>query len=102
MSTLTQLKRLVAYYVRHHTEPQDLPDYGEAEFIDNVAAEILDRMPTADIEKIRPFLVDGNVNEWVVLGQIIEEALDLRNVPEDHRPSRIEEEWEYKFGDWRL
>jgi hypothetical protein len=104
MSTLTQLKKLVAYYVRHHHEPQDFDDCGgEAEFIDEVAGRIFDEMPTADVETVRRFLVDGNVNEWPVLGRIIDEALNpAEDEDEDHGWSRIEEEHDYKFGDWRL
>lgn len=72
MSTLTQLKRLSAYYLRHHVTGV----YGfEAEFIDTLANEILERMPTADLEDIRRFMVDGNVNEWIVLGQCVEYTL---------------------------
>lgn len=104
VSTLTQLKKLVAYYSRHHLEPQDFDDIGgEASFIDEAANLILDKMPTADIEKIRHFLIDGNVNEWIPLGQAIDEALNPAPDEEDERDmSRIKEEHDYKFGDWRL
>lgn len=109
MSTLTQLKYLVAYYVRHHLESQDLGDRLEEEFIDEVANEILDTMPTARLEKIRPFLIDGNVNEWIPLGQVIDAALNpLVEDDEDdgydysRDMGRIQEEHNYKFGSDRL
>jgi hypothetical protein len=107
MSTLTQLKYLVAYYVRHHLEPQDFDEIGgEAAFIDEVSNEILDTMPTADLEKIRQFMVAGNVNEWIPLGQVIDAALNplVEDDDDDGHDyvDRIQEEHEYKFGDWRL
>jgi hypothetical protein len=113
MKHLTALKYLVAYYVRHHCEPQDFDDIGgEAAFIDDAANLIQDKMPTADIERIRPYLIDGNVNEWIPLGQAIDEALnpvDEREPWEDdgYDPynsgfSRFDEEHDYKFGNWRL
>ncbi len=102
MSDLSALKRLVAYYSSHHCEPQDFDDIGgQATFIDEAANLIQDALPTADIERIRPFLIDGNVNEWVPLGRAIDEALNPAP-DEDDRDSRIEEEHDYKFGDWRL
>jgi hypothetical protein len=102
MSYLTQLKYLAAYYLRHHLEPQDLDDRLEEEFIDELANEIRDTMPTADIEKIRPFMIDGNVNEWIPLGQAIDTVLNPLVEDDEHYVDHIHEEWEYKFGDWRL
>lgn len=75
MSDLSALKRLCAYYLRHHVNGFDR-DGLEEEFIDTAANLIQDRMPTADIEKIRPFMISGNVNEWIPLGQAIDEALN--------------------------
>lgn len=103
MSTLTQLKKLVAYYVRHHCEPQDFDEAGgEASFIDEVASEILVQMPTADLEKIRQFLVSGNINEWIPLGQIIDTALnpaDDRDEDHDERDmDRNQEMHNYFYG----
>jgi hypothetical protein len=84
MSTLTQLKYLAAYYVRHHCEPQDFDEIGgEAQFIDDAAYLILDKLPTADLEKIRQFMVAGNVNEWIPLGQAIDEALNPADWSDD-------------------
>jgi hypothetical protein len=105
MSTLTQLKRIVAFYSSHHCEPQDFDECGgQAAFIDEVAGRIADEMPTADIEKIRPFLIDGNVNEWIVLGRIIDEVFNpAEDEDEDGGPGidRVWEEHYYKFGNGR-
>lgn len=73
MTDLSGLKRLCAYYIRHHVSGYEGL---EEEFIDVAANEIQDRMPTADIERIRPFMIDGNVNEWIPLGQAIDAALN--------------------------
>jgi hypothetical protein len=106
--TITQLKYLLAYYAYHHREPQDFEDCGGmAQFLDDAANAIVDAMPTADIEVIRPFIIDGRENEWPVLGRAIESV--LIPTPEEDEDgydprdmSRIEEEHDYKFGDWRL
>lgn len=112
MKTITQLKYLLAYYAYHHCEPQDFDDCGGlAQFLDDAANAIVDAMPTADIEVIRPYLIDGRENEWLPLGQAIESVLipapDDEEDPETYYDpanrvmSRIEEEHDYKFGEWR-
>jgi len=102
---VTQLQYLVAYYVRHHLEPQDLNDWPEAAFIGELAERIQDEMPTAELERIRPFLIDGNVNEWIPLGRVIDEMLnpaeDEDGYDDSRDMSRIQEEHDYKFGEWR-
>lgn len=104
MKTITQLKYLLAYYACHHCEPQDFDDCGGmAQFLDDAANAIVDAMPTADIEVIRPFLIDGRENEWPVLGRAIESVMiPAPDEDEDEGPDRIAEEHDYKFGDWRL
>ena len=103
MKTLTQLKYLAAYYAYHHREPQDFDECGGvAQFIDDVANAILEAMPTADLETIRRFMVDGNVNDWIALGKVIEEVLEPERDEDEHPVDRAAEEHEYKFGDWRL
>lgn len=98
MKQLTALKYLLAYYVRHHCEPQEFDDIGgEAAFIDEAANLIQDNMPTADIEVIRPYLIDGNVNEWIPLGQAIDEALNPAE-DEDAGPDRNWEMHNYFYG----
>ena len=104
IKTITKLKYLLAYYAYHHCEPQDFDDCGGmAQFLDDAANAIVDAMPTADIEKIRPFLIGGNVHEWIPLGQAIQEVMNPAPEDEDDQGmTRIQEEHDYKFGDWRL
>lgn len=102
MKTITQLKYLLAYYAYHYCEPQDFDDCGGlAAFLDEAANAIVDAMPTADIEVIRPFLIDGRENEWPPLGRAIESVL-IPAKDEDEGPDRVREEHDYKFGSSRL
>lgn len=102
MRNITQLKYLLAYYAYHYCEPQDFDDCGGlAAFLDEAANAIVDAMPTADIEVIRPFLIDGRENEWPPLGRAIESVL-VPAKDEDEGPDRVREEHDYKFGSSRL
>jgi hypothetical protein len=96
MRTITQLKYLLAYYAYHHCEPQDFDDCGGmAQFLDDAANAIVDAMPTARIEVIRPYLIDGRENEWPVLGRAIESVL----FPDPHGgPDRNWEMRNYFYG----
>lgn len=89
MKQLTQLKYLMAYYLRHHVIELN-EDMLEEEFIDTAANNIQDRMPTADIETIRPFIIDNRVNEWIPLGEAIDETLHPAEEDEDREPTEEE------------
>lgn len=99
MKQITALKYLLAYYAYHHCEPQDFDDCGGmAQFLDDAANAIVDAMPTADIETIRPFIIENRTNEWIPLGRAIESVL-IPAKDEDEGPDRIWEENNYKFGE---
>lgn len=99
MKQITALKYLLAYFAYHHCEPQDFDDCGGmAQFLDDAANAIQDAMPTADIETIRPFIIDNRINEWPPLGRAIESVL-IPAKDEDEGPDRIKEEHDYKFGE---
>ena len=100
MKQITALKYLLAYYAYHHCEPQDFDDCGGmAQFLDDAANAIQDAMPMADIEVIRPYLIDGNVNEWIPLGQAIDEALNPTEDEDEYDgPDRNWERHNYFYG----